>query len=306
MNYLVSRKSYALVCFFIVASVMAHAVSFRTYVSVAGNDGNTGMSCPANAPCRSFNAALSVTFPHGEVVALDSGDYMPVTVTQSATIKAAPGADATIVSMGFGDAISINIGSSDTVVVRGLTVNGSNGSGWSGIHFWAGGTLHVENCTSTDFSFAAIIADAAGKLVITDTVVRNSSFGVVLQTTSGQIHATLDHVQIKNNQYTGVDARNNAQAIVRNSLLVDNPQTAAQASGPSGGPGVLTIEDCVIKDNNMGIVAYYSNTIRVSHSTITDNNQGLSPFGGQILSFGNNRLAGNITDGSFTGMVPLQ
>ena len=303
MNYFVSRKSFALLWFFVFASVMAHAVSFRTYVSVAGNDGNTSMSCPANAPCRSFNAALSVTFPHGEVVALDSGDYMPVTVTQSATIKAAPGADATIVSMGFGDAISVNIGSSDTVVVRGLTVNGSNGSGWSGIHFWAGGTLHVENCISTDFSFSAIISDASGKLVITDTIVRNSSFGVVLQSPSGQIHATLDHVQIKNNQYTGLDARNNAQAIIRNSLLVDNPQTAAQASGPSG---ALTIEDCVIKDNNMGIVAYSPSIIRVSHSTITDNSQGLSPFGGQILSFGNNRLAGNITDGSFTGMVPLQ
>ena len=297
MNCFVSKKSLVFLCSFVLVSIMAHASNFRTYVSVAGNDGNAGMGCPANAPCRNFNAALGVTFPHGEVVALDSGDYMPATVNQSVTIKAAPGADATIVSMGFGDAISINIGPSDTVVIRGLTVNGSNGSGWSGIHFWAGGTLHIENCISTDFSFAAIIADAAGKLVITDTVVRNSSFGVILQTTSGQIHATLDHVQI---------ARNNAQAIIRNSLLVDNPQTAAQASAASGATAALTIEDCVIKDNNMGINAYYPSIIRVSHSTITDNAQGLSPFGGQILSFGNNRLAGNGMDGSFTGIVPLQ
>src|SRR5205085_10841546 len=108
MNYFVSRKSFALLGFFVFASVMAHAVSFRTYVSVAGNDGNTSMSCPANAPCRSFNAALSVTFPHGEVVALDSGDYMPVSVTQSATIKEAHVADATIMYIVFGYAITVN------------------------------------------------------------------------------------------------------------------------------------------------------------------------------------------------------
>src|SRR5438045_9323218 len=110
MNYFISRKSFALLWFFVFASVMAQAVSFRTYVSVAGNDGNTSMSCSANAHCRKFNAALSVTFPHGEVVALDSGDYMPVTVTQSATIKEAPGADAIIVYLEIEDSIPVKLG----------------------------------------------------------------------------------------------------------------------------------------------------------------------------------------------------
>jgi hypothetical protein len=42
------------------------------------------------------------------------------------------------------------------------------------------------------------------------------------------------------------------------------------------------------------------------HSTIVDNGQGLSTTGGLLLSYGNNRVAGNGTDGSFTGLISLQ
>ena len=66
----------------VVSSILAHA-SARTYVSVNGNDGNAGIGCPVTAPCRSFGAALGVTNPFGEIVAVDNGDYAPVTVTQS-------------------------------------------------------------------------------------------------------------------------------------------------------------------------------------------------------------------------------
>jgi hypothetical protein len=37
-----------------------------------------------------------------------------------------------------------------------------------------------------------------------------------------------------------------------------------------------------------------------------DNNTGLSSFGAALLSYGNNRLAGNGMDGSFTGLISLQ
>src|SRR5204863_3791121 len=67
MNCFVSKKSLVFLCSFVLVSIMTHASNFRTYVSVAGNDGNAGMGCPANAPCRNVNAALRVTFPHGEV-----------------------------------------------------------------------------------------------------------------------------------------------------------------------------------------------------------------------------------------------
>jgi hypothetical protein len=140
MKILPWRKLFVLVFFF--SSLLAHAWP-RTYVSVNGNDGNTGLGCPATAPCRSFGAALGVTNFYGEIVAVDSGDYPPVTITQSVTIKAAPGVDATIFSQ-MGDAITISApGAGNIVVLRGLNVNGLNG-GFSGIRFTAGGVLNVE------------------------------------------------------------------------------------------------------------------------------------------------------------------
>ena len=46
--------------------------------------------------------------------------------------------------------------------------------------------------------------------------------------------------------------------------------------------------------------------IRVSQTTIEENTTGLfATAGGTIVSFGNNRLAGNGTNGSFTSTIPL-
>jgi parallel beta helix pectate lyase-like protein len=285
------------------ASVAANAISFRSYVSVNGNDANTSADCALMTPCRSFGAALTVTSLHGEVVAIDTGDYMSVNITQSVTLKTAPGVDATIVAMG-GDGISINAGPNDNVVIRGLTVNGAFGFSSAGIHFWSGGTLNVENCVITDFFFSGLIMDGAGRLAVSNTVLRNGPYGVILQSNPGTIHAVLDHVQVTNNTSAGIDVRTNARATVRNSVFAHSA-TGVQVSAPFNNPAVLIIEDCFITDNQQGVLAQSPSTIIVSSSTITDNGTGLVAYG-TLLSFGNNRLSGNSTDGTFTGVVPLQ
>ena len=284
------------------------ASPYRTYVSVNGNDSNMTMGCQQIAPCRNFQAALNVTTPHGEVTALDSGDYMPFNINQSVTIKAAPGADVTILTA-FGDAITINYSANplDSVVLRGLTINGSGTMGWNGVHFFNGGTLIIENCVITDFG-GGIRMDSAGKLTVTDTILRNNFFGATLQTTYGQVHATFDHVQIKNNMFSGLGVWNNTHAVISNSLITDNFPDGIEVSSSGSFPPTteLEIEGCVIRNNITGINAY-SGLVRVSHSTITDNGTGIAPpFGAQVLSFGNNRLMGNGTDGSFSGMISLQ
>jgi hypothetical protein len=73
----------------------------------------------------------------------------------------------------------------------------------------------------------------------------------------------------------------------------------------------LNIEDCVIQGASTGILTVNGSgggtaIVRVNHSTIVDNVTGLSSFGSPLLSYGNNRLAGNGTDGSFTGLISLQ
>ena len=59
MNFLRTHKFTILL--FLFSSITAHASAARTYVSVNGSDANTGIGCPAAAPCRSFGAALGVT-----------------------------------------------------------------------------------------------------------------------------------------------------------------------------------------------------------------------------------------------------
>jgi hypothetical protein len=64
------------------------------------------------------------------VIVLDSAGYGPVAITKSVSLVAPPGVYAGI-SVFAGDGIDINVGSSDTIILRGLTVNnqGSTGSG---------------------------------------------------------------------------------------------------------------------------------------------------------------------------------
>ena len=55
----------------------------RAFVSINGLDTNP---CSAVQPCRSFNQALTVVQPGGEIVVQDSGGYSTgFTITQSVT-----------------------------------------------------------------------------------------------------------------------------------------------------------------------------------------------------------------------------
>jgi hypothetical protein len=306
MNILRNHKLAILL--FLFSSVLAHASSGKTYVSVNGSDGNAGVSCPATAPCRSFNAALSVTSPYGEVVAVDSGDYDPITINQPVTIKAAPGVDATIISP-WNDGITITIGTNDIVVLRGLNVNGLGG--WaSGIRLNAGGVLDIENCNITHFGSNGISIYAGGSTVyVKDTVAEDTSAGIFLQSRTSMIHASIDGVHLKHNNYVGLYAGANSQTTIRNSVVADSYY--GMQVGDYGGTSELNVEDCLIERANTAI--YGTNNFgggtalaRVNHSTIVDNGTGLSTYGVPLLSYGNNRLAGNGTDGSFTGLISLQ
>lgn len=306
MNILRSHRLALLL--FLFSSLLARASAAKTYVSVNGNDGNASVSCPAATPCRSFNTALSVTSPYGEIVAVDSGDYDPVTVTQSVTIKAAPGVDATILPL-WGAAITITAGAYDIVVVRGLNMDGLNYAD-AGIRFTAGGVLNIENCSISHFIDNGITIEAAGNVNIKDTEVVNASTAIRLQSPTGVIHASIDRVHLDNSSFTGLYAGENSQATIRNSILTSGGYYGIQA-GDYVGSTDLNVEDCVIQGFSTGIIAGDGGgggtaIVRVAHSTIANNSTGLTTFGAPLLSYGNNRLAGNGTDGSFTGLISLQ
>lgn len=62
--------------------------------------------------------------------------------------------------------------------------------------------------------------------------------------------------------------------------------------------------------NGTGIKAssggFFIGRFYVSNTLIRSNGTGLSPSGGRIISFGNNRLAANSTNGALTSTIPQQ
>src|SRR5262245_57148640 len=67
----------------------AQAQSTRTYVSGRGSDAN---ACTQSAPCLTLQGALAKTAAGGQIYALDSANYGPVTINKAITIASGHGA----------------------------------------------------------------------------------------------------------------------------------------------------------------------------------------------------------------------
>ncbi|MEO6192512.1 MAG: hypothetical protein ABIS20_05845 [Thermoanaerobaculia bacterium] len=302
----ISAPSIAL---FLLVSQAAHGQLTRTWVSVNGNDGN---DCSRATPCRTLSTALVKSSAGGEIDVLDSGDFGKVTLNKAITVLA-PGVLGGIQSSS-GTAITINAGANDRVVLRGLTIDGL-GTGLDGISFTAGGALYVESCTVNNFSrygldFAP--TSGTGKLFITDTVVRNNGVGAVgggvhlIATTGPGFIASIDGLRSESN-VAGLKAETLGAVTVRNSLSANNGYSGFTAVTPAGSGDVrLFIENSVSTHNGTtGVASVGLTTVIISNVVITDNQTGMAAAsGGAIISFGNNKVQANTTDGSPTQTVP--
>ena len=252
----------------------------RTFVSISGRDQG---SC--QNPCLTFQYALSQTGVGGEVIAVDSGNFGPVTITNSVTIEAAPGVYAGITPVASNAGVTVNGISGASVVLRGLTIPG--GSGGDGIDFNSGLALAVENCVINGVIGNGINDTSSGNLSVKDTVIRNCGGDGVNLNASGA-HASLSHVWLENNNVDGLEAPSGA-ASISNSVISDNSKNGIAVDG-----GEVNVEGCQIANNGHDGVFADSGTARVSNSTVTDNdNCGFDQFGGTFYSRQNNTVAGN-------------
>ncbi|CAG0966073.1 hypothetical protein BURK2_01006 [Burkholderiales bacterium] len=169
------------------AALPAQAVQ-RAYVSaINGNDANTATGCAASAPCRWFAGAMTVVDPKGEVVAMDSGAYGAVTITQSMSFTAAPGVYAGI-SVFAGNGVTIAT-PGVAVVLRGITIN-SMGAGTTGIHMSNGAKLSVERCVISNFPSGGrgVFVNTSADVRVSGTLFRDNHDALVL---SGGAKATI-------------------------------------------------------------------------------------------------------------------
>jgi hypothetical protein len=249
---------------------------------------------------------------------LDSGGFGPVTITRAVSITAPAGVYAGI-TVFSGDGIDITAGHLDTVVLRGLTINNQGGTG-NGIVFTSGARLQVEGCVVSGFyappsptggptpsglTFQASQAIFDARLAVKDSIFSGNTYGIEMQHGAGRGFAAIERTRFEGN-FVGLRVRENSFVTVRDSVAAANGDGfEAYSTSPAQSPE-LNIESCVVSNGNFGISAIGVGggaVVRVSNSTVTGNNAGLSADGnGTVLSRGNNTVEGNFT-GNFDGVI---
>src|SRR5438128_8563631 len=183
---------------FVIAVFLAIPASAaqRTFVSYRGSDLNP---CAVDSPCRSFAAAIAQTNANGEVVAVDSAGYGPVTVTQAVTIVAPLGVHAGI-SVFSGDGVTISAGSSDMVVLRNLYINSQGGA--NGIVLTSAAALHIEHCVVSGFSSNDInlVPTSAATVEISDTITRQAAGSGIHADSASALTVRIVRCEIDRNQ----------------------------------------------------------------------------------------------------------
>jgi hypothetical protein len=256
----------------------------RVFVSAkTGSDLN---SCSVGSPCRTLGQALLTAAAGGEIIVLDSGGYGPVTITKAITINV-PGGIYAGVSVASGDGVTITAAAGDTVVLRGLTINGSGGS--HGVNATSGGVVYIESCTISGFSGAGINTATAGALFVSDTRSGTSLYG--LEIGAGTL-AAIDHCLFDNNTFDGLITIDDSHVSIRNSVLSDNKN--GMRTSTSGPLGDVNVDDCLISNNTTFGISASNNIVRIAGSTLAGNGQALQQTGSNAIeTYGNNQRRGN-------------
>jgi hypothetical protein len=293
------------------------------WVSASGNDAN---SCAQTAPCATFQGAINKGNV-SQISCLTSGNYGPVVITASITIDCGTGNVGNVV-VSNGSAITINASSSATIVLRHLHLNGgvSVGSFPGGIFAsLAGGTLIVEDCTIHNFvgfigpggvngsglvGAGIFFAPFGGRalLQVSNSQIFSNVDGIDVASASGQIASVaLNQVELVGNSRTGLSLGGTGivAGTMRDSIAEGNLQTGVLANASQV---YFTIEESSIVANlTSGIQTSSAGALlNVGASTIGGNSTGVFAQQGSILSFGNNQMSANGSNGNFTSTTPLR
>jgi Right handed beta helix region len=175
----------------------------RTFVSGKGTDSG---ACAFAAPCRTFAFALTQTAAGGEIDVLDPGGYGMVTITKAISIVN-DGVGAATIGASSGNGVTINAGASDSVHLRGLTINGF-GSGANGIQFNTGLNLAIENCVVRNFGGFGIFSSpsTSSSFSVSNTIASNNGHvGIIVRPTGAAfVTGVLSKVTANNNTLSGI------------------------------------------------------------------------------------------------------
>lgn len=126
-----------------------NATTLRAFVSSTGSDANAASNCVQASPCRTFAGAYPTVTAGGELIALDTAGYGPLTgantINKAITIATVPGVIAFVVAAAGTSAFTVSAGASDLVVLRNINFNGSGAANTIGVNHTSG-KLIIDNC----------------------------------------------------------------------------------------------------------------------------------------------------------------
>ena len=293
----------------------------QTWVSSSlGSDSNP---CTRASPCLTFNGAMASTLPGGEIDVLDTGDFGPLIITRAISIYNDAVGVAGILTGPGTSGIVINAGTKDVVNLRGLILDGANASGTSGIVFNSGAGLNIENCAILGFVGPGIaLSPGVGsantaRFTVHNTSILNNAAGVLIKPTGGIAAAvTISGITIENNSGGGLRADGTAGSGAVNVAIADSSVSFNGGNGFNAvsGLGNVTLDITrvgVESNGSSGIQGNQSQggavSVTVGNTLIDGNIIGVEPIGGaSLLSYSNNQVTGNNSNGSFTGSATLQ
>ena len=292
------------------ASAIASAQ--RTFVASNGADSN---ACSIAAPCRSFAAAIAHANAGGEVIVLDSAGYGAVTITGPISIIAPAGVYAGISVFAGENGVTINAGATDTVILRGLSINNQGGD--DGVYVNTAGTVQIESCIINGMVNGIwFVPSIATKLIVIDTTVRNSTASglVALPGLGGlQSEVYVSRSVFARNGGAGILFLNVKKSAISETLVAKNGSDGIQisAAGPAGSRLDASIDRVQSVGNTDGLTASVNGgtvqliTVTVTNSTLSDNiNNGAVAGDKAAILLGGCQIAGNDT-GTFSTAAGL-
>lgn len=251
----------------------------RTWVSGVGDDANP---CSRTAPCKTFAGAISKTATAGEINCLDSAGFGALTVTKSITLRGR-GTLCHMLTAGQ-HGVTVN-GAGVKVKLYGIQLSGnSTAGGFHGVRVLQGASVYLKDVEIQQYTGNGIDVSPASIVkttIVNSDIVDNGANGILVRPVAGG--------------EARVDVRNTTISEHGTGVLIDSP----------GRKATTVISDSQISGNGIGLRSVGALArMLLSGNVISGNTLGLqAQNSGSIISFGDNRLAENTTDGAPTSTV---
>lgn len=264
------------------SAMPAHAQNPKIFVSSTGSDASPGSR---EQPKRSLQSAHDVVPAGGSIVILDTAGYAGVTITKSVSIYVPPGAYGfASIYGGREDGVVINAAPTDSVVIRGLFIEGSSPALGRGI-----------------------VANSVGSLIVEDTIIRNFATGISVEPSTA-VNLTINNTTIREVTF---GLRNFAKGGAINGtatgLRIDGAGTEAISVLTTGPVSSLAAAQCVLTNNAIGVHVGAGATKFLSDAcTITGSNYAYykdALLSGGLYSRLNNSVFNNAADINLLGMI---